>query len=131
MHIIRLLGKRLRIPNAYNDFAIMVCEFHLHIHNIVELDAKMILHILEKTHALRKKEDLQNLLKICAADALNRTQYKAQQYWMEAYQVCANIFPDQVMSKGFSGTAITREIRNLRLSAITNLITQWKLNERK
>lgn len=70
---IRELCARMAVPAAYRDFALKVCEFHLHGHRIRELRADTVLKLLESLDAFRRPQRVSLFIDCCLADKRGRT----------------------------------------------------------
>lgn len=70
--LIREIAERLPVPNACRDLALLAAEFHTHCHRALELRAKTLLKVLERTDAFRRPQRFEQFLTTCEADARGR-----------------------------------------------------------
>ncbi len=70
--LVNALCDRLRVPNATRQLAIIVCEFHLHMHKLMELKPSTILKLLKQINALRQPERVDQFASVCQADSQGR-----------------------------------------------------------
>ena len=78
--LIRDISERLPVPKASRDLALLVAEFHTHCHRALELSAKTILKVLEKTDAFRRPHRFEQFLITCEADARGRAGLENRRY---------------------------------------------------
>ncbi len=78
--MIRDISDRLPVPRTSRDLALLVAEFHTHCHRALELNAKTILKVLEKTDAFRRPDRFEQFLVTCEADARGRAGLEDRQY---------------------------------------------------
>ena len=70
---IKKLCERLGVPAQYREFALKVCEFHLHCHMIKQLKPSTVLKVLEALDGFRKPERVKMFSQACLADKRGRT----------------------------------------------------------
>lgn len=132
--VIESLCARLRVPNQYRSFAVLVCRFHLSIHRIKELRANTIVKILEQTDAFRRPELFSNLLIAAQADAegCGREIHTSHtQQWNDILAECVKITPQQIIEQGYEGEAIKQALHQQRVASIKRLLKLWKSNEKQ
>jgi tRNA nucleotidyltransferase (CCA-adding enzyme) len=78
--LIRDINARLRVPNAYGEIALLVCEHHTKMHRVTELRSSTILELLEALDAFRRPRRLERFLLACEADARGRTGLEQRDY---------------------------------------------------
>ena len=123
--LIELLCKRLRIPNAYRELAVLVGRHHLLAHRIAELPADTLLNLLEQTDAMRRPERFEQFIVACEADArgrkgLERREYPQAQWLREARARVASVVLDDSVRTGVSGPQIGEWLRSARLEVLRN-----------
>ena len=74
---IRALCARLGVPGRYRDFALRVCEFHLHGHRIKELKPSTVLKLLEQLDGFRNPHQVARFAESCLADKRGRTGHES------------------------------------------------------
>lgn len=121
--IIKALCERVRVPNEYRDLALMVCEQHSNIHRAAELKPATKLKILNKFDVWRKPDRLDDILICCMADSRGRTGHEQIEYpqkaiFQRAYQAALNVQVQDIISDGFKGADIRREMEKRRIEAI-------------
>jgi len=121
--IIKALCERVRVPNEYRDLALMVCEQHSNIHRAAELKPATKLKILNKFDVWRKPDRLNDILICCMADSRGRTGHEQIEYpqkaiFQRAYQAALNVQVQDIISDGFKGADIRREMEKRRIEAI-------------
>jgi tRNA nucleotidyltransferase (CCA-adding enzyme) len=118
---IRHLCQRLKIPNKYRDLAQMMAEVHIQIHQVDALDPEAILDVLMKVGVFRQHPVLDEILRLCQADACASgltNVYAPAQRWQAYARVCQNISPQQWVDQGLDGKKIQQLLRQARLKAI-------------
>ena len=83
--LIRDIAARLPVPRACRDLALLVAEFHTHVHRALELRPKTILSVLEKTDAFRRPDRFEQFLVACEADARGRAGLENRRYEQAGY----------------------------------------------
>lgn len=127
--LIEKLCLRLRIPNDYREFAILVCTYHLSIHRLLELKPTTVVNVLEKTDAFRRPERFFDLLVVCEADAkgCGRTvNYQQRRLWQAIYQQCSQIGAQALIEKGYQGVAIKAALHDARVLVVKHFWEQYE-----
>ncbi len=121
--LVKALCKRLSVPKAHRDLALIVTEFHLHCHTALELKASTIVKTLERIDAFRRPERFAEFLLCCEADARGRTglekrDYPSAKHFSEAFDACRKIEAVDLIKQGFSGKQLGDKIHAARISAV-------------
>jgi len=129
--IIRALAKRMPIPVACRELAIVVAELHGHCHRALELRASTILKVLEGTDAFRRPERFAKYLLACEADARGRTGFENRPYPQANYLTGAlaaanTVSAQDIIKAGAKGPEISAAIRTQRTAAIGAYITTFE-----
>jgi len=77
---IKKLCQHLKAPNNYRELALLVSEFHTHVHKVKELKSATVLKVLKQSDAFRKPERFEKILLCCEADAKGRTGFEDTEY---------------------------------------------------
>jgi tRNA nucleotidyltransferase (CCA-adding enzyme) len=130
--VIEALCERLRVPKEFRDLAVMVSNFHTHVHRALELKASTALELFEKTDAFRRPDRFNEFLLACECDARGRLgledrSYPQPEYLREARSAAAAAgVLTQEEREGLAGPAIGERIRRKRLDAIESLKTSLR-----
>jgi len=124
--IIRALAKRLPIPVACRELAVVVADLHGHCHKALELRPETVLKVLERTDAFRRPERLEKYLLACEADARGRTgfenrPYPQADYFRHALIAANTVTAKEVIAEGAEGPEIAHALRARRVDAIAAL----------
>lgn len=124
MRLIGAMAERLPIPTAVRELALIVAEFHGHVHRAFELRASTILKVLERTDAFRRPERFEKFLLACEADARGRAgledrPYPQADYLRGARQAAARVSGRELAREGLDGPQIGEALKRKRLQAIT------------
>jgi len=116
------LSKRLPLPKAHRDLALLVAEFHTHCHRAQELRPETMLKVLEKTDAFRRPERLEKFLLACEADARGRTGLEDRDYpqadlFRDAYAAASSV-DAAAIARSNDAKAIAGAIHKARVAAI-------------
>ncbi|SQI42909.1 Multifunctional CCA protein [Leminorella richardii] len=119
--------QRYRIPNATRELARLVSEFHDRIHTAYELRAESLLGMFDAVDVWRKPQRLEQLLTVSEADYRGRAGwqerlYPQAEYVREAYRVASRVSVKEIVSAGFTGSAIKEELKKRQLVALN----AWK-----
>lgn len=127
VNIIRRLAKRLPVPVACRELALIVAEFHGHAHRAFELKPSTVLKVLERSDAFRRPERFAKFLVACEADARGRTNFENEAYPQAAYLAgaleAASAVPVAELVAGLGdtksdGKKIAETIRRARTNAV-------------
>ncbi|MEO9946752.1 multifunctional CCA addition/repair protein [Paraglaciecola sp.] len=123
---IKTLSARLKVPNGCRDLALMVSEYHTHVHKAFELKASTILSMLNACDVWRKPERFADFLLACKADARGRTTfedipYTNADYIWQAYSRAAKVDIKAIVAKGYKGSAIKEQLNQERIRVINEL----------
>jgi tRNA nucleotidyltransferase (CCA-adding enzyme) len=121
--IIRVMAKRLPIPVACRELAVVVADLHGHCHKALELRPATILKVLERTDAFRRPERFEKFLLACEADARGRTGFEDRAYpqadYLSGALAAANtVSTRKLIAEGAEGPAIAKALRTNRADAI-------------
>ena len=125
------LSERLKVPNDCRELALLVGEFHTHIHKALELKPTTVLRVLNHSDAWRKPARFEQLLLACEADARGRLHFEQRpypqaDYFRAAYQAAAAVDVQLIIAKGIQGKAIKEALDRERTTAIATVKKQWQ-----
>ena len=122
---IRLIGemaRRLPLPRACRDLALLVADFHTHCHRALELRPDTVVRVLERADAFRRPERFELFLKACEADARGRTGFEARDYpqadRLRAAHAAAAAIDAAAIAAESAEDAIAESIRRARVAAV-------------
>ena len=118
--LIRTFCERLNVPKDCRDLALLVAEFHTHIHRALELKASTLLKVFQRADLFRRPERLNQILLACKADSRGRPGHEENPYPQadfvhEAFQRCRTVDVKALREKGYEGQALGRQIDRERL----------------
>ena len=121
--LIQALARRLCLPNAWRDLAVLACRYHLHCHRALELKPKTLLKTLNALDAFRQPQRFEQFLLVCEADMRGRKGLQQQPYPQKVFLAGALHAAKAVDLQVLSGSAdggggIAARIARLRISAI-------------
>ncbi len=127
--LVEALCERLKVPNAYRQLALLVCEHHLNCHRGAELRPATLLRLLETTGALRDEQHFEEFLAACEADGRGRggfedRPYPQAGYFRAARREALGITAADVMGPGIEGPAIGEALRRARIARLATLREQ-------
>lgn len=119
----RRLCERLRVPRAWRELALLVTQWHLHVHRAFELRAPTLVKLLEAADAFRRPQRLDALLTACEADARGREglvdrDYPQAAYVRRAADAARAVDAAALAADGLQGSQIAQALRKLRIAAI-------------
>lgn len=121
---IKQLCQRLRVPKQFRDLALLVSEYHTHVHRALELRSETLVKVLKALDALRRPERFEAFLLCCEADARGRTGLETQPYpqadfFREAFTVMKSISVKALRDQtGLDGKALGEAIDRARIEAL-------------
>jgi tRNA nucleotidyltransferase (CCA-adding enzyme) len=124
--VIEALAERLRVPKDFRDLAVIVSNYHTHVHRALELKASTVLELFEKTDAFRRPERFEEFLVACECDArgrlgLEERDYPQPGFLRKTHSAAAAVTLTEADREGLTGTAIGERLRRKRLEAIASL----------
>jgi len=124
--LINALARRLKVPAAFHELAVLVARHHGNVHRAAELRPATVVELFEKTDAFRRPERFTELLLACEADARGRTglenrDYPQADYLRGARDAAAAVALSEAGREGLDGPAIGKEIRAQRVAAVAAL----------
>ena len=124
--VIEAMSERLRVPKDFRDLAVMVSDYHTHVHRAGELKPSTMLELFEKTDAFRRPERFNEFLLACECDARGRLGLEDRDYpqperLRTARSAAAAVTLTEADRQGLTGTAIGEKLRRKRLDAIAGV----------
>jgi tRNA nucleotidyltransferase (CCA-adding enzyme) len=126
---IEALAARLRVPKEFRDLAVMVSNYHTHVHRALQLKAGTMLELFENTDAFRRPDRFNEFLHACECDArgrlgLEERDYPQANYLREARSAGAAITLTEADRQGLTGPAIGEKLHQKRLDALAAFKSQ-------
>jgi tRNA nucleotidyltransferase (CCA-adding enzyme) len=127
LKILRRLNKRLRVPKAPAELALLSCEYHTHVHRIYEMRADTILRFLQATDCFRRLDRFWKFTRACLADARGRLGFEDDPYPQADYawrlaRAMHDLDLSPVLESGLEGKALGEAIRKFRLRHLKTLL---------
>ena len=120
--LIKVMAKRLPVPKAFRDLAILVAQYHTNCHRVGDLKDATVLKVLEKTDAFRRPERFEKFLLACEADARGRAGLEDRDYpqagAMRAAFAAAAAVDAGAIAERSDAQRIPEAIRKARIAAI-------------
>jgi tRNA nucleotidyltransferase (CCA-adding enzyme) len=123
---IKTLSNRLKVPNDCRDLALMISEFHTHIHHALALKPSTILVMLNRCDVWRKPQRFADFLLSCKADARGRTTFEESPYpnadyiW-QTYLGAVKVDVQAIIAQGYEGPGIKQQLDTQRIHAIAEI----------
>jgi tRNA nucleotidyltransferase (CCA-adding enzyme) len=123
---IKTLCDRIKVPNDCRELALIMSEFHSHVHKAFELKPSTLLKMFNQCDPWRKPQRFKDFLITCEADARGRTgfedrDYPNSDYVWQAYLAAAKVDVKAIVASGLVGQAIKQRLNEHRLDAIKHL----------
>ena len=125
--LLKKVCERLRVPGECRDLALLVAQYHSHVHRARELRADTIVKLFDSCDLWRKPERFPLILQACESDAHGRTGHEHDAYPQTAYLLaCAHAA--QAVNAGEIARAcpdknlIADKIREARILAVEAVI---------
>ncbi|MDH5353480.1 MAG: multifunctional CCA addition/repair protein [Gammaproteobacteria bacterium] len=121
--LVKKFCQHWKAPKAYTELALIMTEFHTHVHRAFELKATTILDLFSRIDVFRKPARFQKMLDACLADARGRTNFEDTEYPQAAYferlaEKLINADLTEIKQQGLQGKAFGEAIREYRLGLI-------------
>ncbi len=121
--LIETLSKRLPVPRAWRELAMLVAEFHTLCHRALELRPDTVLKVLERADAFRRPERFEEFLTTCEADARGRLGLEERRYdqvgYLRGAAESARSVDAGAIAKAVPGDQVQAAIRRARIDALT------------
>jgi tRNA nucleotidyltransferase (CCA-adding enzyme) len=128
---IEALCQRLRVPNEYQQLAVLSANFSNIILKLSRLDAEEVVVTLEAIDPFRRYARFEALLRVCEArtitDGAEDVKYIAR--WKQAFEACHNINPRVLVEEGYQGEQIKHKLHERRVMAVQFLLDNWIKHE--
>lgn len=125
--LLKQLCERLRVPGDCRDLALLVAQYHSHVHKACELRADTIVKVFDACDLWRKPERFAQILLACESDAHGRTGHEQDAYPQSEYMLrCARAA--QAVNAGDIARAcadknlIADKVREARILAVEQVI---------
>lgn len=134
--LIEELCARYRIPNHYQELAVLVARYHSHCHRVTELTRKTLLKTLQHLDAFRRPQRFEQFLLACEADVRGRTGFEDQPYpqadlFRQAFELARQVDVAPIIAEGLTGAAIGEELYRRRLRALAQLSKSKDLDSKR
>lgn len=142
---IEALCQRLRVPNQFRQFTMMVTKVHLLIHRLFELRPGTVVDVLYRADAFRRPEWFEKLLWVSEADARGRglngefptipwlfpSSSKVMEndaislrmtHWRMILAACLKIKAASLVDMGYKGEQLGQLLHQKRVECVTQLL---------
>ena len=119
--VLTRLCERYRVPNACRDLARMALQQRSSMQQASGLSAEALLDVFNSTDALRRTERFNDLLIVCAADAMVRQHDCDQAYLQSALNAVQAVNAASLQDSGLTGKDIGEALQALRIEALRQL----------
>ena len=128
--LIEALAKRLPVPRAWRELAVLVALFHTHCHRAFELRPDTVLKVLERADAFRRPERFDDFLTACEADARGRLGLEERRYdqadYLRGAAASARSVDAGAIAKDVGGKRVAEAIRRARIDALTTFKSAYE-----
>ncbi|NCT56976.1 MAG: multifunctional CCA tRNA nucleotidyl transferase/2'3'-cyclic phosphodiesterase/2'nucleotidase/phosphatase [Legionella sp.] len=128
---IEALCQRLRIPNEYQQLAVLSANFAHIILGLAHLSADDIVLALERIDPFRRYARFEALLRVCEARTIAEGAENAEYIlrWKPLFEACHDVNPRVLVNEGYQGDQIKHELHKRRVMAVQSLINNWITHE--
>ena len=114
---------RYRVPGDYRELATLACREHLNIHRLAELRPTSIHDLIARCDGFRRPERIEQLAKVCQADAQGRLGHETEPYpqaaLLRSAQAAARaVGTADIDTHDLRGPKIGERLRQARINAI-------------
>lgn len=125
--LVKRFCSRLPVPAELRDVALLVAEFHTHVHRAHELKPGTVLKVLERCDAFRRSGRFEHFLLACEADARGRTGFEDRPYpqadlFRAALEAAGRVSAREFVDLTSDGREIAERLRRARLNAIRGVV---------
>lgn len=127
--LVKNVCRRFKVPNHYKKLALLVCQWHLHAHTIMELRPETIEKLFSRLDGYRRPQLVEKFVQACQADATGRWGEQFQTYpqadWIrQLFQAARTVNKQPLFDQGLEGKELGDQIRQLRVTAIQSIKPQ-------
>jgi tRNA nucleotidyltransferase (CCA-adding enzyme) len=124
--LVNRVCERLRVPGAFRDLALMVCELHLRCHRLMEARPSTVMELIEKADLLRRPDRVEDFILSCKADFQGRKGLEDRPYpqgerLRKALKAALAIRARDIGTEGLDGIQIGEMLRSTRIDAIAGI----------
>lgn len=128
---INQLANRLKIAKLYQEVALLVAEYHSHLHRAFDLRAKTIIKLFNQLDLFRKAERLEYLCLVCQADTRGRlgfaeSTYPQADYIKQLFLLAKAVDVQQIIAAGYRNQEIKEQLERQRIKQIEPLVKAQK-----
>jgi len=114
---------RIKVPGAFRDLALVVCEMHLRCHRVAEMKPNAVMKLIEDAGLLRRPDRLPDFVRACEADYRGRKDRQDRPYpqarlLQTALQAALAVQARDLDTVGLTGIQIGEKLRQARIQAI-------------
>ncbi len=121
IEVLTRLCERYRVPNACRDLARLALQQRSSLQQASGLSPEALLEVFNNTDALRRAERFDDLLVVCAADAMVRQHDCDQAYLLRALNAVQAVNAAALQDSGLTGKDIGQALQALRIEALRQL----------
>ena len=124
------LCDRLKVPHDYRQLALLVCQEHLNIHRLEQLQSQSILHLLKRCDAFRRPQRITQLSLVCEADQRGRLGFSHLAYPQGAllhqlHKAAMAVQARAIADGGMTGAQLGQALDQARQQAISRELASW------
>jgi tRNA nucleotidyltransferase (CCA-adding enzyme) len=133
---VRALCRRLRIPNAFRDMALIVAQKHGLSLTAFELKPSTLVELFESMDAYRRPERVEQFILASKADFQGRPGYEdldypQSDYLRKVFEASKTVNSQEFIEAGMTGKEIGIAIRRARAQAIAKVKREYELPEQQ
>jgi tRNA nucleotidyltransferase (CCA-adding enzyme) len=125
--LLKKVCERLRVPSECRDLALLVAQYHSHVHRARELRASTVVKLFDSVDLWRKPERFAQILQVCESDAHGRTghendPYPQTEYMLECAQAARAVNAGEIARACADKNLIADKVREARIVAVEAVI---------
>jgi len=125
--LLKQLCARLRVPGECRDLALLVAQYHSHVHRARELRPDTIVKLFDQCDLWRKPERFILILQTCEADAHGRTgheddAYPQADYLLHCADAARSVNAGDIARACADKNLIADKLREARIVAVEKII---------
>lgn len=131
VELLKSMCARLRVPADCRDLALLVAQYHSHVHKAYELRPDTIVRMFDACDLWRRPERFTRLLQTCESDARGRAGHENDVYPQSAYMMaCARaaraVNAGDIARACANKKLIADKVRKARIAAVEEVVTQLR-----
>jgi tRNA nucleotidyltransferase (CCA-adding enzyme) len=123
VELVKVLCKRIKVPAACSDLALLAAKYHGEVHRALELKPAMLVRLLQVLDAFRKPQRFAEFLEACSCDFHGRPGFETKlypqaEYLQDALRAAQSVEAGAIARRVRQPSQIAAKVRAARIAAV-------------